>query len=252
MNASLIRLVWERAQDRCEYCQIGQEFERNTYEIDHIVSRKHEGPSLARNLALSCVHCNVFKGSDIARGRKRGHSGGGKGEGEEKGTLRFIGCLSELHGLGKKNLGCPLFLSLLWGFLYGALAGFAFPPASVDRLALEVLPSVITATSMLAGLMAVAQSILLAQLDRPVIEYLKSEGYYEDLVNSQGATIRAQLLFIAACLLAMVLRVANVRHPAYLSVAPAALAFLGVLVWCCTWRQMNLVFKILTKKDGKL
>ena len=66
MNASLTRQVWERAQNRCEYCQIGQEFEKNTYEIDHIISRKHGGPTTSDNLALSCVHCNVFKGSDIA------------------------------------------------------------------------------------------------------------------------------------------------------------------------------------------
>jgi hypothetical protein len=66
MNAALIRQVWKRAHDRCEYCQIGQEFERITFEIDHIISRKHEGPTVSDNLALSCPHCNVFKGSDIS------------------------------------------------------------------------------------------------------------------------------------------------------------------------------------------
>jgi hypothetical protein len=66
MNAPLIRLIWERAQGRCEYCQVGQEFERITFEIDHIISQKHEGPTIAENLALSCPHCNVFKGSDIS------------------------------------------------------------------------------------------------------------------------------------------------------------------------------------------
>lgn len=66
MNALLIRLIWERAQGRCEYCQVGQEFERTTFEIDHIISQKHEGPTIAENLALSCPHFNVFKGSDIS------------------------------------------------------------------------------------------------------------------------------------------------------------------------------------------
>ncbi len=66
VNASLARQVRERAGNRCEYCRMGQVFERSTYEIDHIISRKHRGPTTAGNLALSCAHCNVFKGSDIA------------------------------------------------------------------------------------------------------------------------------------------------------------------------------------------
>jgi hypothetical protein len=66
MDVSLVRLVWERARRRCEYCQLGQEFEKASYEIDHIISLKHEGPTVAENLALSCPHCNAFKGSDIS------------------------------------------------------------------------------------------------------------------------------------------------------------------------------------------
>lgn len=37
-----------------------------TFEIDHIVSRKHHGPTTASNLCLSCFYCNSFKGSDIS------------------------------------------------------------------------------------------------------------------------------------------------------------------------------------------
>ena len=66
IKAALARLVWERAERRCEYCRMSQEFERATYEIDHIISRKHGGPTTAANLGLSCAHCNAFKGSDIA------------------------------------------------------------------------------------------------------------------------------------------------------------------------------------------
>jgi len=39
---------------------------RLTFEIDHIISIKHDGPTVAGNLALSCFYCNSFKGSDIA------------------------------------------------------------------------------------------------------------------------------------------------------------------------------------------
>jgi hypothetical protein len=66
MDAALIRLVWRRAGDCCEYCRLPQEFERPPFQIDHIIARKHQGPSTADNLALSCLHCNSFKGTDIA------------------------------------------------------------------------------------------------------------------------------------------------------------------------------------------
>jgi hypothetical protein len=65
MNVSLVRLIWERAEGRCEYCKIPQEADDRPFEIDHIISRKHQGPTVASNLALSCFRCNSFKGSDI-------------------------------------------------------------------------------------------------------------------------------------------------------------------------------------------
>jgi hypothetical protein len=66
MDAALVRQVWLRAHGCCEYCQTPQEFSRATFEIDHIISRKHGGPTVAGNLALSCFWCNSFKGTDIA------------------------------------------------------------------------------------------------------------------------------------------------------------------------------------------
>jgi hypothetical protein len=65
MEAALIRQVWQRASDCCEYCRIPQEHDVNTFEIDHIISRKHHGPTVAHNLALSCFWCNSYKGTDI-------------------------------------------------------------------------------------------------------------------------------------------------------------------------------------------
>jgi HNH endonuclease len=65
MDAALIREVWRRANGRCEYCQLSQEFDDRPFEVDHIRSRKHHGPTIASNLALSCFRCNSFKGSDI-------------------------------------------------------------------------------------------------------------------------------------------------------------------------------------------
>lgn len=59
-------LVFRRAAWRCEYCLLHQEDVFTPHQIDHIVSRKHGGDSSPENLALACVRCNSWKGTDIA------------------------------------------------------------------------------------------------------------------------------------------------------------------------------------------
>jgi hypothetical protein len=44
---------------------MSREFDDTPFGIDHIISKKHHGPKVASNLALSCFHCNSFKSSDI-------------------------------------------------------------------------------------------------------------------------------------------------------------------------------------------
>jgi hypothetical protein len=66
MDVALVRLVWRRAGRCCEYCRMPQDFDEATFEIDHVLARKHGGPTTAANLALSCFHFYAFKGSDIA------------------------------------------------------------------------------------------------------------------------------------------------------------------------------------------
>ena len=66
MDAALSRLVWQRAKGRCEYCQMLQAADDDPFEIDHIIARKHSGPTVASNLCLSCLYCNSFKGSDMS------------------------------------------------------------------------------------------------------------------------------------------------------------------------------------------
>ena len=63
--AVLRQLVIERAEGRCEYCRFPQEAAFLTFEVDHIISEKHGGATTAENLALACVFCNSFKGSDL-------------------------------------------------------------------------------------------------------------------------------------------------------------------------------------------
>jgi hypothetical protein len=64
--AALRKDVWRRAKERCEYCLVPVEFDASPACIDHIIAIKHLGPTIFANLALSCYHCNGFKGDNIA------------------------------------------------------------------------------------------------------------------------------------------------------------------------------------------
>jgi hypothetical protein len=66
MDAALVRLVWTRARDCCEYCRMPQAYDTLTFEIDHVIALKHRGPTRAENLALACFLCNNSKGPNIA------------------------------------------------------------------------------------------------------------------------------------------------------------------------------------------
>src|ERR1017187_2105322 len=66
MDEALKRRLWRRARGRCEYCQMPHEFDDAPFEIDHIISQKHEGITSAANLSLSCFYCNSFKGPNTA------------------------------------------------------------------------------------------------------------------------------------------------------------------------------------------
>ena len=66
MNQRLIRVVWERANRRCEYCHMPVSGYLGSFHVDHIVARQHGGESSLDNLALACLHCNRRKGPNIA------------------------------------------------------------------------------------------------------------------------------------------------------------------------------------------
>jgi hypothetical protein len=63
---ALRREVGTRAQSRCEYCLYPEARSAFSHQVDHIISRKHGGGSGLDNLALCCIFCNRYKGSDIA------------------------------------------------------------------------------------------------------------------------------------------------------------------------------------------
>jgi hypothetical protein len=66
ISEEIRRQVADRASRRCEYCLISEEDSGFHHQVDHIVSRKHGGASSLENLALACVLCNRYKGTDIA------------------------------------------------------------------------------------------------------------------------------------------------------------------------------------------
>lgn len=66
MDAETIRIVRDRAAGRCEYCQLPAALHPAPFQTDHIVARQHGGTDDSGNLALACIHCNRYKGPNIA------------------------------------------------------------------------------------------------------------------------------------------------------------------------------------------
>ncbi len=61
----LRRQVIKRARECCEYCLLHQDYAESTHQIDHLIALKHGGSTVSGNLALACLNCNRFKGSDL-------------------------------------------------------------------------------------------------------------------------------------------------------------------------------------------
>ena len=67
IDAALRAAVRQRAEFRCEYCQLEQEQAPFTgFHVEHVIPRKHGGPTELANLALACDRCNLHKGSNLA------------------------------------------------------------------------------------------------------------------------------------------------------------------------------------------
>jgi len=65
-SARMRQQVRRRAGGRCEYRRIHEDDGYVSYQIDHILARKHGGTTTLNNLAFTCVLGNRYKGSDIA------------------------------------------------------------------------------------------------------------------------------------------------------------------------------------------
>ncbi len=60
------QIVASHANFVCEYYLVAEEDAYFRFQIEHIISRKHGGTLALENLALACIFCNRYKGSDIA------------------------------------------------------------------------------------------------------------------------------------------------------------------------------------------
>ncbi len=58
--------VAERAKHCCEYCRLPEAWTSLPFQQDHVIAEKHEGETSLANLAYACLHCNSFKGPNIA------------------------------------------------------------------------------------------------------------------------------------------------------------------------------------------
>ena len=63
---SLQLQIRERAGGLCEYCHLPDTSTTLPFQIDHIIAEKHAGLTSLENLAYCCLHCNAFKGPNIA------------------------------------------------------------------------------------------------------------------------------------------------------------------------------------------
>lgn len=66
LPALLRSAVTARAQGRCEYCHLPEEFGFASYEVDHVIAEQHGGETELENLAYACPMCNRRKGPNIA------------------------------------------------------------------------------------------------------------------------------------------------------------------------------------------
>lgn len=67
MDAETRRQVRDRADDRCEYCQMPQAYSSFlTFHIEHIEATQHVLDDSLDNLCLACPHCNLNKGPNLA------------------------------------------------------------------------------------------------------------------------------------------------------------------------------------------
>jgi len=57
---------FEPAGGCCEHCRVPTAGVLFLHEPDHIIAEQHGGTTTLENLALACIHCNAFKGTNLS------------------------------------------------------------------------------------------------------------------------------------------------------------------------------------------
>jgi len=66
IDAAIRAQVIARAGNRCEYCQLPQEYYEATFHVEHIAAQQHTTDDRLTNLAWCCPRCNRKKGPNLA------------------------------------------------------------------------------------------------------------------------------------------------------------------------------------------
>ncbi len=66
MNPEILRRLRERAAGCCEYCWLPTGGHALPFQVDHIIAKQHGGADNLDNFAYACVHCNCYKGPNVA------------------------------------------------------------------------------------------------------------------------------------------------------------------------------------------
>src|SRR5437870_13504458 len=66
ISAQIRAQVRERAQNACEYCHLHQDDSPlAALHVEHIIPKIHGGSDDLDNLALTCIDCNLHKGTNL-------------------------------------------------------------------------------------------------------------------------------------------------------------------------------------------
>jgi len=65
LSPEVVRLVCQRAEERCEYCRMHQSLQGATFHVEHIIPGSRGGSSDLDNLAWACPGCNLHKSDRI-------------------------------------------------------------------------------------------------------------------------------------------------------------------------------------------
>lgn len=66
MDRAVKNVVTLQAGNACEYCGLPQSCTTLRHQVDHIFAEKHDGKTVLGNLALTCMLCNLYKGTNIS------------------------------------------------------------------------------------------------------------------------------------------------------------------------------------------